>query len=97
MGGAAADPSDGPDDGRHRDALRYWPALDQRDDLGWTSDRAWRTSMRIQSTTSSVLKFPANREFSRLTDKFDWLVRPLGLAFLWRIGKINVAVMFWKA
>jgi tetratricopeptide (TPR) repeat protein len=83
LGGAAADPSAGPDDGRDRDAVRYWPALDQRDEPGCTSDRAWATSMRMQSTTSS--KFPANREFSRLADKFDRLVRLLGLAVLWRI------------
>jgi tetratricopeptide (TPR) repeat protein len=37
----------------------------------------------MQSTTSSVPKFPANREISRLADK--WLVRLFGLAVLWRI------------
>src|SRR5262249_27541350 len=59
LGGAAADPPSGPDDGRHRDALRYWAALDQRDDLGRPSDRARATSMSGSQLAGSIPNYPS--------------------------------------
>jgi len=56
MGDAAVDPSIVPDGGGNRDAVRYWPALDQRDDLGGPSDRVWATSMSAETEMTSIPK-----------------------------------------
>ena len=45
LGDAGGDPSIVPNDGGDRDVVRYWPPLDQRDDLGRPSDHARATGM----------------------------------------------------